>query len=172
MVARTAGAMDRFRIAVGVRNGQQPTYLQGAGAWVAHRAAMTSSPAWRAAPLSVRRILDRLEAEHMAHAGKMNGSLSVSYGQFVKEGVSRKDVRRALILAEQLGLLKVVRNTQKIGGQLRDPNVYRLTYLPADGRNPTDDWKRVTAQDAKAALDAYRAKGRARNGTSRKKDPQ
>src|SRR5215472_6540411 len=47
-----------------------------AGAWVPHSAELIASPAWRARSLHVVRLLDRIELEHCAHAGRENGYLT------------------------------------------------------------------------------------------------
>ena len=110
------------------------------------------SPAWEARTIPLMRILERLAIEHMRHAGQRNGQLYVSYGQFVDAGVSRRAINPALALGEKLGLLKVIRPTGRIGGQLREPNAYHLTYLPSPDGRVTDEWKKVTQQSAKAAV--------------------
>jgi hypothetical protein len=61
-----------------------------AGPWVPHAAALIASPAWRARSLHVVRLLDRIELEHCAHAGRENGYLTVTYQQFVEWGIGRR----------------------------------------------------------------------------------
>jgi hypothetical protein len=46
------------------------------GAFIGHTLEMRRSPAWRALPDTARRVLDRLEVEHMEHAGPQMASLS------------------------------------------------------------------------------------------------
>ena len=116
---------------------------------------MLDSPAWQARSVPLSRILERLEIEHMRHAGMNNGGLQVSSGQFVDCGVSRKDIRRSLQLGADLGLLEVKRPIKKTMGPLRTPNEYRLTYLPEGQRLPSDEWKRVDRKQSGAAQRRY-----------------
>lgn len=52
------------------------------------RLEMLTAPAWAAVPVPLRRILERLEVEHLKHGGKDNGYLRVDYSQFVDCGVA------------------------------------------------------------------------------------
>ncbi|MEC9245304.1 MAG: hypothetical protein VYB05_11080 [Pseudomonadota bacterium] len=130
----------------------QPPFIQ-------LRLELMESPAWEARTIPLMRILERLALEHMRHAGQKNGQLYVSYGQFVAAGVSRRAINPALALGEKLGLLEVIRPTGHIGGQLREPNAYRLTYLPFPDGRVTDEWKKVTEESAKAAVARLRQPG-------------
>jgi len=111
------------------------------GGWVAHRLSLLTSPAWQRRPRPLVKIMDRLEIEHLRHAGNENGNLCVSYDQFVAFGVSRKAIKPALELGEALGLLEIVR-VENWEGSHRPPNLFRLCYLPAKGKKaPTDEWR-------------------------------
>jgi hypothetical protein len=119
------------------------------GPWVPHSAELISSPAWRARPIHVVRLLDRIELEHCAHAGRENGYLTVPYNQFVEAGIGRRFIKAAIDEAVRLGLLIVERGLYR-GGARRQPSRYRLTYLkwkfvPAAGApyylEPTHDWR-------------------------------
>ena len=101
-------------------------------AFVPHRMEMLRSPPWKAMPSPLRRILDRLELEHMRHGGTSNGHLFVSFKQFVAEGVSRRNIVALLHLGEALGLIEVIRE-QEARGDIRASNQYRLTYVPKRG---------------------------------------
>jgi hypothetical protein len=48
---------------------------------------MRSSPAWLALPDNARRVLDRLELEHMQHGGAENGVLVVTFDDFERHGI-------------------------------------------------------------------------------------
>jgi hypothetical protein len=124
--------------------------------FVLHTLQLVQSPAWMIRPPALVRILDRLEIEHMRHAGSYD-YLYVSYGQFVQHGVSRKSIRRALQLGKELGLLEIGQQSELYGGTLRPPNQYRLSYLPRNGEPPPDKWKQVTDKMARQALDQYTA---------------
>ena len=95
------------------------------------------------------RLLDRIELEHCAHAGRENGYLTVTYDQFVEVGIGRRFIKPAIQDAMQLGLLEVYPRLYRGGARCR-PNLYRLTYLrakfvPAAGAphylEPTHDWR-------------------------------
>lgn len=119
------------------------------GPWVPHSAELISSAAWKARPIHVVRLLDRIELEHCAHAGRENGYLTVPYNQFVEAGIGRRFIKAAIDEAVRLGLLIVERGLYR-GGAKRRPSRYRLTYLkskfaPAAGTpyylEPTHDWR-------------------------------
>ena len=133
--------------------------------FVVHRLEMRMSAAWKAVPPPLRRILDRLEEEHMRHAGTCNGRLFVSYTQFVAAGVSRRNIAALLGLGEALGMIEIVRG-QDVAGDIREPNQYRLTYLEKGQAAPTDEWKGVTAERAMAAMARYRVADRAGSETT------
>ncbi len=127
------------------------------GGWVPHRLRLLISPAWRHRPKPLARILERLEIEHLKHGGAENGYLVVTYAQFIAHGVSRKAIRGALSAGVALGLLEVIQTVEWIG-ELRPPNQYRITYLPAkDRRAPTDEWASVSEEAAKSAVRAATA---------------
>jgi len=124
------------------------------GGWVPHRYQLLVSPAWRHRPRPLARILERLEIEHLTHGGAENGHLVVSYAQFIAHGVSRKAIRSALSVGVALGLLEVIQ-TEEWVGDIRAPNEYRLTYLPAKHRRaPTDEWASISDARAKAIVAA------------------
>src|SRR5262249_18705660 len=76
-------------------------------AWIWHTLELRQSPAWRALSLNERRLLDRLEIEHMRHGGTENGNLGVSKEQFAEFGVSRRLVSSVVAHLVALGLLVV-----------------------------------------------------------------
>lgn len=103
---------------------RRPKWINGA--FVAHNFELVLSPTWRLARVPLRRVLERLEIEHMRHGGKLNGF--VSYDQFVQAGISRRRIAATLILGEKLGLIKTVRAAEPLG-DLRAPNTYRLELI-------------------------------------------
>lgn len=131
-------------------NPMRQSYLDDAkGGWIPVRQEMLISAAYRCLPVPVARILDRIEIEHMEHAGKENGELIVTYDQFVDFGVSRRSIKPALAAAHGLGFLDI-RQSEEWNGDVRQPNRYRLTYVPEKGRRaPTDEWKGVSDDRAK-----------------------
>jgi hypothetical protein len=131
------------------------------GAFVPHRLEMLISPAWQQAPRPLRRLIERLEIEHLRHGGFNNGELYVSYNQFVAFGLSKKSIRPTLDLGQALGLIEVIQDVDVIPGDrksdLRPENKYRLTYVPAKGKqSPTDEWKAISADRAERLLNRFR----------------
>jgi hypothetical protein len=124
------------------------------GPFVPHRLAILRSPAWQALSGQGLKVLDRIELEHLMHGRKDNGHLVIPYSDFLACGIGQRPmIARAIREAEVLGLLAVKR------GRLRDPSKYRLTYVPADGADPTNDWSRITTkEEAQAKLQSARRK--------------
>jgi hypothetical protein len=114
--------------------------------FVPHTAELLQSKAWRARSIQLAKLLDRLEIEHIAHAGKENGFLKVTYSQFVEYGISRRKIKTAIEEGEQLGLLKVTaQGSYLVKGSIeRRPSTYQLMYLP---------WKFVPAVGPPQYLD-------------------
>jgi hypothetical protein len=140
--------------------------------FVAHRLTMRESPAWRALPDNARRILDRLEIEHMRHGGAANGSLMCPYGHFQEAGIRRGSVALAIRQAIALGFLKITAVGYRRAAEFRAPNVYFVTYLHGCGKSlkPTDDWARLqTSEHAEHALKAAAAARNHANQPSPKK---
>ncbi len=123
------------------------------GAWVMHRLAMKESPAWRALPDNARRLLDRLELEHMQHGGSQNGSLVCTYGQFAGAGIRRASVALAIRQAVALGFLEITQAGYRTAAEFRAPNLFRLTYVHGRLKNtdPTDEWEAIKGHDEAAS---------------------
>ena len=100
------------------------------GAFIPHTLEMRRSPAWRALPDIARRVLDRLELEHMEHGGTENGRLICTYDQFAKSGIRRASLPLALRQAIALGFLRVTTPGGRAIADVRQPTRYRLTYPP------------------------------------------
>ena len=130
--------------------------------WVPHRLEMLKHPSWRLAPIPLRRAIERFEIEHLGHGGQKNGHLFVSYGQLEQTGISRRSIAAVLELGWQLGLVETIRPNDPLG-DIRSPNAYRLTYVPAKGKGaPTDEWRRLKPEEASAFIEKFREKERAR----------
>jgi hypothetical protein len=137
--------------------------------FIAHRLEMLLSPAWWHAPVPLRRILERLEIEYLRHGARNNGALYVAFSQFVEIGVSRRAIRPMLDVGEALGLLQVLR-VEDCLGDLRSPNAYRLTYVPAMNASlPTDEWKSVSKERAAALVAQVRGRHEKKTGPSRER---
>lgn len=136
--------------------------------FIAHSREMRESPAWRYLPDNARRILDRLELEHMHHGGAENGCLPCTYSDFVRAGLRRASISLAIRQAEALGFLEVTHRGGRAISDARWPSRYRLTYVLGGGKSTerTDDWKRIkTTQEALSAL------GLARDARNRDTQP-
>lgn len=91
----------------------------------------------------------------MRHGGMNNGELFVSFGQFEAANISRRKITATQTLGAILGLMETIR-PQEPSGDLRGPNAYRLTYVPAKGcAAPTDEWKKVDEDRATKMIDAF-----------------
>jgi hypothetical protein len=121
--------------------------------FIAHPLSLRLSPAWRALPNNARRILDRLEVEHMQHGGADNARLPCTYTNFEKAGVRRKSVALAIRQCVALGFVEVTHKGGRSISQYKTPSRYRLTYV--NGRSPSpppiDDWKLIASDEAAAA---------------------
>jgi hypothetical protein len=138
---RTTGALRNNR------------HTKAIGQFVMHGLAMIDSPAWQVLSLSARRVLDRIEIEHMRHGGAENGRLPVTYDDFVHYGIHRHAIAPAIRQCEALGFLEVTQRGQAGNAEFRSPNHFRLTYLNfMGGRGPaTNEWSRI--ETIEAAID-------------------
>jgi hypothetical protein len=137
------------------RNPSRRDFLTGAGGWIPHRHDMLVSPSWRHRPRPLVRLLERLEVEHLRHGGAENGSLRVSWAQFVECGISKRVIRATVEAGDRLGLLAVWQPNEMVGN-LRAPAEYRLTYVPAKRQAaPTDEWRSVNEAQVQAAIMAF-----------------
>ena len=115
--------------------------------WVWITADLLASRVWQTRSRNCIRLIDRLMLEHLAHAGKENGRLAVSYDQFVEFGIGRRFISDAIEEAEDRGLIEVTFR----GFKLKEaPSRYRLSFFATSVRNergayewsaPTDDWR-------------------------------
>jgi hypothetical protein len=144
------------------------------GAFIYHRLPMLDSPAWRVLTLSARRVLDRLELEHMIHAGRKNGELIATYDNLQKYGIGgRREIKLALAELEALGFIEFTRRGRGGNADFRIAHQFRLTYLNkptyerdnqgrvtnsiAEWHGPTDEWNRInTLEEAEAKQKAAR----------------
>ena len=65
-------------------------HTKAIGQFVMHGLAMINSPAWQVLSLSARRVLDRIDIEHMRHGGAEDRCLPITYGDFVHYGIHRQ----------------------------------------------------------------------------------
>jgi hypothetical protein len=92
----------------------------------------------RVLTLSERRVLDRIELEHMAHAGSDNGKLPVTYADFEKWGVRRDSIAGAIRALEALGIIETTRRGYAGAADMRTPSHYRLTFFHAHNAGRAD----------------------------------
>jgi hypothetical protein len=118
---------------------------------------MLESPAYRAASLSCRMIMDRLAIEYAHHGGNDNGKLPVTYDQLVEYGLHRHAIGPARREGEALGLFAVTEAGRAGTGEFRSPNLWRITYRAAGRNPPTNEWKAIkTDEQAKQIAKAAR----------------
>ena len=126
------------------------------GQYVAHRLAMLEHPAFHALSFVARRILDRIEIEHCHTGGNENGNLIVTYSDFERFGIRRKSVTAAIAELVAFGFLEVVERGRPSAMEYRTPSKYRLTYFHTATRGPTDEWARLSEDDARQIAAASR----------------
>ncbi len=117
---------------------------------------LVGSPAWAALSDNARRVIERLEIEHMRHCLKDNGQLCCTYDDFEDWGIRRASVRLAIEEAVSLGFVEIVRRGYASKMEVRVPSLYRLTYVKTfkDQLKPTNEWEAVA--DERAARQAVR----------------
>jgi hypothetical protein len=123
--------------------------------FIMHPRELRESVAWRYLPDNGRRVLDRLELEHMQHGGLENGALPCTYDDFAEAGIRRPSVALALRQCVALGFLEITQRGGRSRAENRWPSKYRLTYVQGAGKSgmPTHDWNRIKTKDeAEAAL--------------------
>jgi hypothetical protein len=137
------------------------------GQFAARTIPMLRSPAYRALCLTGHRILARLEIELAQHGGKDNGKLPVTFADFEEYGIYRRVLSPGLREVEALGFIELTQRGRSGNGWHRTPNLWRITYLPAYGNPPTDDWlKARTIEEAEMMVLGVR---RVTKKTARKK---
>jgi hypothetical protein len=101
---------------------------------------MLESEAYRSLSLSGHRVLARIELEHLKHAGKDNGRLPVTRRDFTEYGIPARCVLNAKNELITKGFVRITKKGRS--GKNGIATEYRLTYLHANNRPPTNDWKR------------------------------
>ena len=127
------------------------------GQFVPRLIEMLRSPAFRALSLTGHRILARIEIELASHGGRDNGKLPVTFADFEQYGIERHAVGRGIRAVCALGLVELTRRGRSGGGEYRTPNLFRITYLPAYGKTPTHEWRRIkTVEQAEKIAREFR----------------
>lgn len=114
--------------------------------YVTHYRALLESSAFRALSFAARRVLDRLEVEHLRHGGRENGQLICTYTDFEQWGVRRGSIPGAIRELVALGFLEVVSQGRRSSAQFRAPHVYRLTHVHGNLK-PTDEWEKIGSDE-------------------------
>jgi hypothetical protein len=112
------------------------------GQFIPHRIDLIESVAWGGLSLAARRVLDRLEIEHMHHGGVENGHLPCTYSDLERFGVRRKSISAAIEELVAAGMIEVTHQGRGGNAVYRNASRYRLTYLATRTAAPTDEWKR------------------------------
>jgi hypothetical protein len=117
--------------------------------WVWLTREMIESEAWRSLSRAARLVVDRLMIEHMLHAGTENGSLVVTYVDFVKFGIRRESLPAAIAEAVAKGWIIITEKGRPSVGPDRWPTHYALGWLPLhDGAAALNKWKAWTTSRA------------------------
>ena len=121
--------------------------------FVPHTVKMIESSAWQVLSLSARRVLDRIEIEHLHHGAKENGRLPVTFDDFVRYGIHRHAIAPAIRECRALGFLEITQRGRAGNAEFRSPNLFRLTYMPFMAREPaTNEWQRIETIKAAEVL--------------------
>jgi hypothetical protein len=131
---------------------------------------MQNSPAYRALSLSAHRVLDRLEIELGSHAGTENGKLPCTFDHFAEYGIHRQAIAPAIRETVLLGFVEITEHGRAGNAEYRTPNKFRLTYRNTDKDEPTNEWRRITKEEAELRIKEARALARQRE--KRKKSVQ
>ena len=96
--------------------------------------------------VNTARLIDFLLIEHRNHAGLENGNLKATYDQLVEYGLTRSEIKAAILEAGFLGLVKVTYEGGRYAGN-NQPSTYRLTfYADKEGGPATNQWKGKTIE--------------------------
>jgi hypothetical protein len=144
-----------------------------AGAFIARPRQLLDSPVLWVLSQSAHRALLRIEIEHMAHAGSANGKLLVTYKDLERCGIHPNAIAPALRELEALGIIETTRKGYG-GAQVREPSLYRLTYVRAwnagraDGTGTHEYLRFKTHQEAETAAQKARKAANPRNSARSK----
>jgi hypothetical protein len=131
------------------------------GQYVPHLRELIEAPAWRVLSLSARRLLDRIEIEHMRHGGRDNGKLAVTFDDFVEYGMDRDTIAPAMRECIALGVLVITRRGRAGNAEFHAPNLFLLPYLKTD--TSAQRWREITTIEEAKALVREVARRRSKN---------
>ncbi len=149
--------MKPRRNRVGPKSGGPPD--DAPWTWVTRE--MVLSPTWGALSISARRVVDALMTEHMNHAGRENGNLAVTYLQLEALGVTKADIRKALVELQACGFIRMTHQGLRVAGG-GEPSRFALTWLPTLTGSPiaalaTNDWLDVRIRLTRKGLVTVRS---------------
>ena len=135
------------------------------GQYVPHLRELIEAPAWRVLSLSARRLLDRIEIEHMRHGGQDNGRLAVTFDDFEEYGLHRHAIAPAMRECIALGLLVITQHGSAGNAEHRAPNLFLLPYLQANSADQI--WRQITTVEQARAVAREAAGNRGRRGKNK-----
>jgi hypothetical protein len=95
--------------------------------------------------VNARRVLERIEIEHMEHGGVENGALPVTHKDFMAAGVKASEITPAIKKLVFLGIIHHERGGRY--GGTNKPSKFGLAWLPDQSGSPaTNRWKAITAE--------------------------
>lgn len=104
--------------------------------FVKHPRDLIESDAWRSMTINEHRFVERLEIDHLTHAGRENGKLRATYEQLEAFGIGRRLIARTCDSLQQKGIIDATK------GGMRIATRYALTWLPLhDGSGPSNRWR-------------------------------
>jgi hypothetical protein len=124
----------------------------------ARRIDMLESPAYRVLSLSARKVIDRIDIEHMRHGGAENGRLPVTFKDFREYGIHYEGIAPAIREAEALGFIEITRRGRAGNAEFRQPNLFRLTFHRSAGDygDGTHEWQKIGEDEAELLASAAR----------------
>jgi hypothetical protein len=125
------------------------------------------SPAYRAASLTARRILDCMEIEYMRCHGQNNGELVMTGAMVRAAGINHRLIPAGMREVQALLLCMKTQQGRAGNAAWRRPNKFNITYLPTfkfngskyDTIPATDEWRQITEDDAQMIAKGARRQG-------------
>lgn len=131
-----------------------PKFNKITAQFIAHKREMRLSPAWKALRSNDKLVLERLEEEHMAHAGTTD-ALPVTFSNFEEWGIRRAAIAESIARVEGLGFVVCTDRGRPSRAEHRFPAKYRLTYAHGPKVRVTDEWEKVVDEaDAQRRIEA------------------
>lgn len=142
------------------------------GGWMAVTREFLEADAYCTLSVNARRCLDRLKIEHIGHNRRENGRLTVTHAQFIAYGATSDLIADALEELAFKGLVKMQKG--RAGDGTPHATIYTLTFDGThDGAPATNEWRKVTRDDAKRWVEVERQKRQEKRarGADKEKSP-